>query len=84
MINQKALKAEIIRNGMTQESVAKSIGMSTATFWRKMKAGTFGIDEVERLIDLLHISDPVSVFLCQKSNLPSCELLSRRRVNDQA
>ena len=60
------LRAEIVRNGMTQRTLAKKIGVSESTFIRKMKAGTFGIDEAELMINILGISDPVAVFFTSK------------------
>lgn len=61
-MNVNALKAEIVRNGYTQETTAKKIGVSRTTFYRKMKSGDFGIDEAKRLIDLLNIQDPAHIF----------------------
>lgn len=61
-----ALKAEITRNEMTYAEVAKSIGMSQTTFWRRLKTGDFGLDEVNRLISVLHISSPEQIFFAKK------------------
>ena len=55
MLNANALRAEIARNGMTQNSVAKSIGISANTFSSKMKTGKFGLNEVEAIAKLLNI-----------------------------
>ena len=62
MLNANALRAEIARNGMTQTSVAKSIGISANTFSMKMKRGTFGIDEAEAIARLLNIRNPGAIF----------------------
>lgn len=66
MFNANALKAEIARNGMTQSSVAKSIGISANTFSTKMKNGTFGIDEAEAISKLLNIGNPGAIFFDQE------------------
>lgn len=66
MVNQNLLRAEIVRNGMTQRELANKIGMSESTFLRKMKKGAFGTDEVERMIVVLNINDPLSVFFDMK------------------
>lgn len=66
MINRNALKGKIAENGMTQESVAKAIGMSSATFTRRMKEGVFGTDEAEKMIDLLKIDNPSYIFFNQE------------------
>lgn len=62
MLNANALKAEIARNGMTQATVAKSIGISANTFSTKMKNGTFGIDEAEAIAKVLNIGNPGAIF----------------------
>ena len=62
-MNQAKLRGIIAENNMSQAQVAKSIGLSEKTFYRKMKKGIFGTDEVKRLIDLLHIDNPVDIFL---------------------
>ena len=61
-MNKNSLRAEIVRNGMTQAQVAKSIGVSESTFIRKMKNGSFSLSEAKCLIELLHIKDPGSIF----------------------
>ena len=62
MLNANALRAEIARNGMTQGEVAKSIGISRATFSKKMRSNGFGIDEADKLIRLLGIQNPGAIF----------------------
>lgn len=62
MIKINELKAEITRNGYTQEDVAKMIGVTPKTFYLKMKKGVFGSDEIQIMIDRLNIKDPVSIF----------------------
>lgn len=65
-MNRNMLKAEIVKNGLTQAKVAESIGMSQVTFSRKLKRGVFGIDEAEKLIGLLDIKDPNQIFFNQQ------------------
>lgn len=65
MLNENALKAEIVRNGMTQKELAKYLNMSESTFIRKMKNNTFGTEEAEKMIDRLNIADPVSIFFAK-------------------
>lgn len=62
-MNQAKLKGVIAENNMSQAQVAKSIGLSEKTFYRKMKKGVFGTDEVSKMIDLLHIDNPMDIFL---------------------
>ena len=66
MINTNKLKGVIIEQGKTQEEVAKSIGITPKTFYLKMKKVIFGSDEIEKMITLLNIEDPVSIFFATK------------------
>lgn len=62
MIDTNALKAEIVRNGMTQEDVAKKLGMNPKTFYSKMKKGVFWSTEIEAMVALLKIDNPENIF----------------------
>lgn len=65
MLNRNALKGEIVRNGLTQKEVAEKIGMSEKTFITKMKNGTFGIDDCDKMIDILGIKKPTEIFFAK-------------------
>jgi len=60
------LRGIIAERGMSQSQVAKQLGMTEKTFYSKMKKGIFGTDEVEKMISLLSISNPIEIFLTQK------------------
>lgn len=62
MVDTTRLKSIIVLNETTQEEVARELGMTPKTFYLKMKRKIFGSDEIEKMIDLLHIDDPMSVF----------------------
>lgn len=64
-MNPNALRAEIVRNGMTQGQVAERIGMSANTFSIKMRTNGFGLDEADKLIALLGIRDPAAIFFAE-------------------
>lgn len=66
MIDTNALKGIIVANGMSQQDVAKHIGIAPKTFYDKMKKGVFGSDEIESMIELLSIEDPKAVFFAPK------------------
>lgn len=66
MIDTNALKGVIVSNEMTQQDVAKHLGMTPKTFYAKMKKGVFGSDEMEGMIDLLGIENPVEIFFADK------------------
>lgn len=62
MVNANKLRAIIIERGMTQQVVAKELGMAPKTFYSKVKKGVFGSDEINKMIDLLKIKDPMDIF----------------------
>lgn len=65
MIRTDKLKGIIVENGYSQNDVAKAIGITPKTFYDKMKKGVFGSDEIQKMIDMLHIEDPVSIFFAE-------------------
>ena len=66
MIQTDKLKGIIVEKGYSQNEVAKAIGITPKTFYDKMKKGIFGSDEIQTMIDLLNIEDPVSIFFVNK------------------
>ena len=60
------LRGIIAERGFSQREVAKRIGMAEKTFYTKMKIGVFGTDEADRMIELLNIENPASIFLSRK------------------
>ena len=63
MIKVNELKAEIIKNNLTQADVAKMIGVTPKTFYTKMKRGVFGSDEIQIMIKNLNRKNPMDIFL---------------------
>lgn len=70
MINANLIRAKIVEHGMTQKTVAEKIGMSEKTFSIKMNNGKFGLDEVDKMIDLLKIEQPERYFF---ADVVTCE-----------
>lgn len=66
VIKTNELKGIIVKNGLSQSDVANIIGITPKTFYEKMKNGVFGSDEIQIMIDELHIEDPVSIFFAKK------------------
>ena len=66
MINANLIRAKIVENGMTQEQVAKEMGISAKTFSIKMNNGKFGLHEAEKLIQILKIEEPAKYFFAQR------------------
>ena len=66
MIRKDKLIGRIAEKGYSQSDMAKVIGVTPKTFYAKMKAGVFGSDEIEAMIDKLEIEDPVSIFFAKQ------------------
>ena len=62
MVNVVELKAEMLRNGYTQEALAKEIGITPRTFSRRMKDKEFGSTEIKIIMDVLKLRDPIKIF----------------------
>ena len=73
MINANLIRAKIAENGLTQREVTEKIGMSRKTFSIKMNSGKFGLDEADRMIELLNIKHPE---LCFFANQVTCKATS--------
>ena len=66
MVDINRLKAEMVKKGLKQSDVARELNISTRTLSTRMKQGVFGSDEIEKLMNLLDISDPVSIFFAKQ------------------
>ena len=66
MIDTNSLRGIIAKNGLSQCDVAKKLGMAPKTFYLKMKTGVFGSDEIEEMIVMLNIPNPMEIFFAQK------------------
>jgi len=66
LIKTDELRGIIAKNGLSQSKVAEAIGISPKTFYEKMKIGVFGSNEIQIMIDLLKIENPVEIFFADK------------------
>jgi len=66
MIDTNALRGAIVSKGLTQQEVAIRIGISPKTFYKKMKKGVFGSDEMDIMIELLSLENPSAIFFAKK------------------
>lgn len=66
MIRTDELRGVIAKNGYSQSDVAGMIGVTPKTFYKKMKIGVFGSDEIQIMIEKLHINDPISIFFAKE------------------
>ena len=65
MIQTNLLKGEIVKAGYSQATLAEKLGISSKSFYNKMKKGVFNSNEIEAMIALLSISDPVKIFFAK-------------------
>ena len=66
MIRTDKLRGIISERGMSQSNVAHLIGITPKTFYEKMSKGVFGSDEIQIMIEKLHINDPISIFFAKE------------------
>lgn len=69
MLAVNELKAAIAKRGLTEYEVAVAIGISPKTFWSRKKRGIFRTNEIEIMIDLLKIDDPMPIFFLRHKQL---------------
>ena len=62
MIDVNKLKGKIAENNLSQRKLARKLGISEITFYRKMQKGRFDSDEIEEMILILNIENPVEIF----------------------
>lgn len=65
MINTAELRGVIAKNGKTQSDVAKMLNITPKTFYMRMQKGVFGSDEIQTMIDELHIDNPMDIFFAK-------------------
>lgn len=65
MLNVLEFKAAMVRKGYTQKSLAAKLGISEKTFYSRMKNKRFGTEEIEQLIPVLGITNPMSIFFAE-------------------
>lgn len=66
MVDTARLRGIIAEHNDSQTSLAKAIGLTPQTFYRRMKKGVFGSDEIEAIIDRYGIEDPMPIFFKPK------------------
>lgn len=62
MLNVPEFKAAMVRKGYTQKALAEKLGISEKTFCERLKSKRFGTEEIEVLIPLLEIENPMPIF----------------------
>lgn len=67
MFDEKRFRAQMALNGMKMKELASAIGIDESTMYRKISSGgNFTRDEINRIIDVLHIDNPMDIFFAQE------------------
>lgn len=66
MVRTDKLRGVIAERGKTQTDVAKLLNITPKTFYLRMKSGVFGSDEIQIMIDELHIDNPMEIFFAKQ------------------
>lgn len=66
MIDTNELRGIIAKNGMHQSDIAKMLNITPKTFYMRMQKGVFGSDEIQIMIDKLHIDNPMDIFFTKQ------------------
>lgn len=66
MIKVNELKGKIVSSGLTQEKVAKQLGITSKTFGEKLKKGVFLSSEIEMMVKILEIDNLIDIFFAKE------------------
>lgn len=67
MILTNELKGKMVAKGLRQVDVAKMLGISTKTLNTKLNSkGAFDSNEIEKLIEVLSIENPIEIFFAKQ------------------
>ena len=62
MINIRLLNSEMAKAGLSGVELAKRMGITSKTFYAKRKKGSFGTEEISKIIKECDIKDPLPIF----------------------
>ena len=62
MLNVPEFRAAMVRKGYTQKALSEILGISEKTFCERLKKKRFGTEEIEQLIPVLDINEPMKNF----------------------
>lgn len=75
LVRTDLLRGKIAEKGFSQARMAKILGISGKSFYNKMQKGIFKSDEIQKMIDVLDIDNPIAYFFAQ-------EVTSKQLNND--
>jgi len=65
MVDTDKIRGLMAENRLTGKDMAEALNMSANTFSAKMKAKVFNTNEIEIMISLLHIENPIPIFFAK-------------------
>ena len=67
MFNEREFNAQLARKGIKKAELAEYIGMTYTNLYRKIRDdGKFTREEMGKIIELLEIEDPASIFFAEE------------------
>lgn len=66
MVLTNEIKGKMVARGFTQKQLAEKLEMSERTLANKLTKGIFTTTDVEKLIDILKIENPMEIFFSKK------------------
>lgn len=67
MFDERKFRAQLVLADVSMKELAAKLGINEATLYRKVKQdGAFTRDEINRMIIILHISNPTEIFFANK------------------
>ena len=66
MVLTNEIKGKMVARGFTQKQLAEKLEMSERTLANKLTKGVFTTTDVEKLIDILKIDNPMEIFFAKK------------------
>ena len=66
MLAADKLKKVILGRGYSQAEIARKLGITPKTFYKKMKKGVFLSNEIEAIIEILELENPFDIFFASQ------------------
>ena len=65
MVLTNEIKGKMVARGFTQKQLTEKLEMSERTLANKLTKGVFTTTDVEKLIDILKIENPMEIFFAK-------------------
>lgn len=66
MIRTEKIEGLLAEHHLTKSDMANKLGITPKTFYLKMQKGVFGSDEIQVMIDVLNIKEPMDIFFAKE------------------